>query len=545
MNLRSVFEELVGAGHHRPDPQVGNRKKPHRFRQMRELCTERCRWWKEIGNLADDPVDAHVGVLVTPWIATAVPFFSIECAQMLAHAGHRVTLIWDSCEITGHVPNKKHVQEIAKVFPEMPPSVEVVDLATLEPDEAVSDRELSRAIVYENAVRRMRGESTVEEFIGGHPEAETETRVHLGRIRRLLSADQFQWILIPGGIFGISGVYVSVARSLGLRFSTYDSDAGLLRLVHNGVAAHLADLVPVVATLREELAPEQRSAMIEAAREDLESRLAATHQRGFQVVAAMNATAAARAGAGTAAAGQPPPAVPCDILMPLNIQADSAVLARQRLFSSVEESIAAVLDHAPEDAAICIRQHPNERHDGSRSRDEFRALSARFSASHPRRQGSVRWIAAADSVSTYDLMRAARVILPHTSIIGVEAAMLGRPVVLSWKVYYEEFPFVWKAGSRGEFFALVEKAFAGELAVEPAARDEAAVVYYLTQQCALTATVFTPCPDDYLQWAAIPPRQLWERPEPQDFREALLTREPLTLIRHRRLAAAAAAASAA
>lgn len=486
-------------------------KKPDRFRADAAAFAARCRMWGELPGGGDGP---RVAVVVSPWISTPVPFFSMECALALRHAGLRPSLIWDSVEIVGNVPNKKHVEVISGVFPELPPDIEVIDVSNsgMRPDDR--DAERARRIVYENAVRNVRGEANVADFIAAHPQAEADTRAHLARIRHALTAGRFDWLLTPGGIFGVSAVYVEMARELGLPFSTFDSGPGRLRLSHDGVAAHLADLPRTFEIVNLELSVAEKARAMSLAREELAKRTEARDDRGFQVAGATGASER------------------CDVLIPLNIRWDSAALGRQRLFDSVEASIAAVLDwvEARPDVTICIRQHPNERRDHLRGSDNFEGLSGRLERLGER----ARWIGAAEAVNTYDLIRAAKVILPHTSTVGVEAALMGKPVVLSTRVYYDGFSFVWNPGTREEFFALIGKALAGELEVTPEAGDEAAMVYFLTQQCAVMRTRFTPQNDDFPQWSATPPAALWAEPEPLDFLTALRTREPLAALRARR-----------
>jgi hypothetical protein len=147
----------------------------------------------------------------------------------------------------------------------------------------------------------------------------------------------------------------------------------------------------------------------------------------------------------------------------------------------------------------------------------------------------VRWIGAAEPVSTYDLIRAAKVVLPHTSTVGVEAALLGRPVILSARVYYDCFSFVRRPATREAFFALLGQALEGGLAVDEAMMAEACLVYFLTQQCAVMRTRFTAQNEDYARWIGTPPEALWQEPEPLDLLTALRTREPLAAIRARRI----------
>jgi len=494
-------------------PQKAESKPRNRnpFRERRDLCKQRCALWRELGR--EPGRGRRVAVLVTPWMSTAVPLFSIECALMLAHRGDHVTILWDPCDVTGNIPNKKHIADLEEIFPELPEWIELIDVSQFSAEENAADAERSRAIVHENAIRWTKGESTVAEFFQSHPEAELETQRHIAKIRNLLSAQRYDWMLIPGGIFGVSAVYVSVVQDLGLAFSTYDSGPGRLRLARNGIAAHLGELVHAFQKLSSEIDEGERRRLIKAGREELAARTEARDKRGFQVAAASNRN------------------IPCDILMPLNIRWDSAALSRQRLFQSVDAFISSVLAwlETRPGVHICIRQHPVERKAHLRGSDDFSATVAKFPALADR----VRWISAAEETSTYDLLRNAKVVLPHTSTVGIEAAFLGKPAIISTKAYYQDFSFVWKAETVEQFFALIDDALAGKLVVSDAARDEAGLVYYLTQKCSMIDASFTPDNDEYFEWAKIPPRELWARPEVADFRDALLTDELFTILRHR------------
>ncbi len=506
----SLLKKLFGAKE--PEKKETPAKKPDRFRGYAEAFGKRCAMWREEGMAGSG--GTHAAVVVSPWISTPVPFFSLECALALRWAGLKVSAIWDSVEIVGNVPNKKHVEVIASVFPELPREIAVIDVSQAAMRASEADAEPARRIVHENAVRNVKGEMNVAEFFAAHPEAEANTRAHFARIRGVLEAGGFDWLLAPGGIFGVSAVYLEMARELGLRYSTFDSGPGRLRLVHDGVAAHLADLPRAYEIVKREMSAERQERARELGREELEKRSRGADDRAFQVAAATGAPEK------------------CDVLMPLNIRWDSAALSRQRLFASVEENIAAVLEWAAgkPGVTVCIRQHPSERREHLRGSDNWEGLVARFAHLGER----VRWVGAADPVNTYDLIRAAKVVLPHTSTVGVEAALLGRPVVLSSRVYYDGFPFVWRPGTREGFFALLEKALTGGLQISGEANEEAALVYYLTQHCAVMRTRFTPQADDFPHWVETKPGELWGWEEPGDFLEALRTREPLAAIRARR-----------
>jgi hypothetical protein len=513
----SIFGTLFGGKREEPPAAEEAVKKPDRFRADAEKFKVRCGEWREILKSVGAEKSGRVAVVVSPWISTPVPFFSLECALALVRTGCEVTVLWDPVEIVGNVPNKKHVEIISSVFAELPAGVKVIDISKVEASATGRDAEAARRIVYENAVRNVRGEMNIEAFFAAHPEAEADTQGHIARIRQTLNAGGFDWVLMAGGIFGVSAVYVEIAREMGLGFSTFDSGPGRLRLVHNGVAAHLADLFEAYQMVTRTMTEAQLERGPELGREELGRRTQGADDRGFQVAAASGADER------------------CDILIPLNIRWDSAALGRQRLFASVEENISAVLEWAAgkPGVTVCIRQHPNERREHLRGSDNWEGLMERYGQMGEQ----VRWIGAGEAVNTYDLIRAARVILPHTSTVGVEAALLGKPVVLSTRVYYDGFPFVWNPGTREEFFGLIDAALRGELSVSAAGREAAAFAYFMTQQCAVMRTRFTPQNDDYTQWMETEPGALWEEAEPADFLRAMETQEPLAAIRARRILA--------
>ena len=143
-------------------------------------------------------------------------------------------------------------------------------------------------------------------------------------------------------------------------------------------------------------------------------------------------------------------------------------------------------------------------------------------------------MAADEELNSYDLLRFAKVVLPHTSTVGIEAALLGLPVILGTAVYYEDLGFCKKAATREEYFAALEAALDGAFRPDTGQQDDAALAYYLTQRCALLQTKFTAHPDDFRSWVKIPHDALWEQREVADFRSALLSGEPLSVVRHRR-----------
>ena len=463
---------------------------------------------------------ACVGVLVTPWVKTAVPFFALECALALRDSGCRVRVLWDATDLVGNAGNAGEIEAVRSVFAALPQDVDVVDVAALPAAEHALDDDLAAAIVRENAVWKMRGETSAQRFIDERPAMQPAVRAHLAKVLALIEREPLDWVLIPGGIYGVSAAYLAAAKRLGRPFSVFDSGPGLLLLAHTGIAAHHCD-TPIAIELLESEANEREIAFaLREGQRELERRISGTDEHAYQLAPATGATQG-----------------DANVLVPLNLRWDAAALSRLRLFDSVEHWLTSLLDWAARtpEARLCIRQHPVERHSHTRSQDDIAGLLARY-ANHGAR---IRFVAAAEPVNSYDLMRSAKVVLPFTSSAGIEAAMLGLPVVLGTHCYYERLPFVSRAESIEEYFALIGRALSGDLEVSAAAKRAATLTYYFTQRCAYLRTKFTPVPDDFRVWCATPPVELWAQPELAVLREALLTRRPLPFVQHKRFSRSA------
>ncbi len=122
-----------------------------------------------------------------------------------------------------------------------------------------------------------------------------------------------------------------------------------------------------------------------------------------------------------------------EILVPLSVMFDTAALGRHHLFADsrewLVETVAAVL--APPMTRSIVRQHPSERRALERSRfDAWRhprpSVRRRPTDSLCSGRGSCQYIRPA--------RRIARLVLPFVSTIGIEAAALGKPVVVGGAV---------------------------------------------------------------------------------------------------------------
>jgi hypothetical protein len=255
-----------------------------------------------------------------------------------------------------------------------------------------------------------------------------------------------------------------------------------------------------------------------AAHEEFERRRHGTDATSYQAAA----TAASASGAARS------------ILVPLSVMFDTAALGRHHLFTDsrewLVESVATVL-RATDDPVV-VRQHPSERRAAERSRFDAAAILQDAFGTNPQ----VRFIPAEDPVNSYDLLEETRLVLPFVSTIGIEAAALGKPVIVGGAVYYADLGFVWSATTRAEYADLLTRGARGELPELPDQRDLAWRCFYLNAVCQRVWTAFGCQPQDFWRWVGRDPHELFDEPEVVDLLTAVEDDVPVPIVRHRRFA---------
>ncbi len=337
------------------------------------------------------------------------------------------------------------------------------------------------------------------------------------------TVDQFDLdcILVPGGVYGASGLYFLAAADRGTRVATFDADRGVAQLCVDGVAAQNGDLARAFRTLVDE-PRETRDHAIEIARAEFGERADGSDRYGYQVVASEQS--------GDVRSPR--------VLIPLNVEWDTAALGRHVAFDDTVDwlttTIRAVLDSTGEHDEVIVRQHPSERRPGQRSRLDLEGILGADFGDDPR----YSFVSAADPISSYDLLQSAEVVLPFTSNIGIEAAALGKTVLVAGSSFYADLGFTWAAPSRDEYLHTLRRALAGELPPLVDQQERAWLCYYLVAVRNRVWTEFTSVPADFAKWVRRSPSEVFRDPEVADLLAALDDDIPVSLLRHERARAA-------
>lgn len=460
----------------------------------------------------------HVLVVVTPWQGTGIPWFSLVTGLLLSNAGATVTFVVDPYRVGGNAPRHDFILRcIRAVMGLLRQRHRVIDLATASsgPDRD-GDTAMIQRLAGWNATWTLRGEMDT----AGRPEFEARACAQLAEANRRIAATMdtvmADTLFVPGGIFATSGLWVEHARRSRIRVSSYDNGGfGRGMFAVDGLACHLDDIPRAFASIRALCLdnPDEDAAVISAATQEVSLRRGGTDAVGYQLGGARGDSLSHLTGGA---------------LLALNSSWDSAALGKHLVFADSVAWIVATVRHLLDtsEVPVIVRQHPAERLSFALTTDNYRQLLEQHFGTHPR----LHFIAAADPVNSYDLLAVVGSVIVHTSTIGTEATVYGRPVVTASMPYFADLGFVWHAKDLPAYLGMLDDAAAGRLVVTDAMRDDALRCFYVTQICNWVPAVFNP--EDFKQWSRVPIATLAADPAIRRLVEALLTDTPVPVLNH-------------
>jgi hypothetical protein len=480
------------------------------FEEMAAAFRSHVKLWK--APPVSVPSKGRYAILVCNWVSTSVPFFSAEIACALRHEGCQVKVLWDGSPVGVAAPSEAETKVIEDIVRALPPWLEVVDV-----NEAASEMPTSLAaavdkIFRDNAIWFAKGEFPAAELLKNKSAERKNFLSHSAVVLKCLQSCGANRLIIPPGIFGLSGIYLACATHLGLPFTTYDLGLSSIMVSHDGCAAHNADFKISFAKTKEVIDqnPQLAAYIRPAAMEVFREREAGKDEIQTQKVA-----------------GNQEMRYDCDVLVCLNYRADTAALNRERLFESVTHWLDSINKWSLENPAyrIYVRQHPAERFGWLPNEENYPEMIRKWDPEGQR----LRLIDAQSDVNTYDLLRSSKVVLPYTSTIGVEAAYQGKPVITSTQCYYAGMGFTWDPDSSEAYFDLLKKSLQGEISTPaPESTDLAALSYLILLNGASLPTRFLP--DDCRLWARESPRSLWTESPQKMLIDCLTNNVPLAYL---------------
>jgi hypothetical protein len=428
----------------------------------------------------------EISIVVTPWMYTAVPWFAITVGIYLSRYV-TVEYIFDNSKYDSFSLKQRFASffqnaliEIALILC----NVKYRKISKIKPisKDAINKEELSE-------LELLAAKSRIHKFKTSLNNKERES---FEQSWLLMQTDQYRLIkpcleetrsykvLIPGGVYGNSGLYC-LALAGKNKIASYDSGLNRLLFCLNGVAGYQQDVPRVVEMVSGRLDDIGYQKIEEYVADELSLRTMGLDFYKTQVCSA----------------GSNDLDSTYDIVIPLNITWDLPALGKHRFFIDniqwLEETVSFILDKTK--FSVCVRQHPHERHHSS-GNDLARHLAENFSSNE-----RFSFISATQEVNSYGLIKNSRVVLPYVSTIGIEAALLGKVVVIESSCYYAEQNFVNQASSKRNYFELIEMACNGKIRPpSDKARRNAIMYYYVSQYCTPLDSEFTPFLENFSSW---------------------------------------------
>jgi acetyltransferase-like isoleucine patch superfamily enzyme len=283
----------------------------------------------------------------------------------------------------------------------------------------------------------------------------------------LLADDAFDFVLVPEGLHDGGEMLAAAARAAGVRVSTFDVRSGHLLVGLDGPASRLTD-VPRAFAEAAKLLGVRRDVAQQIARERLRARM-----HGDQ--------------AGPVA----------EVVILPGVQHAAGPTGGHRCFRDDDEwlveTVAFLLDRTQARVAVC--QEPGQNMAGGAAEVQ-RQLTQRWE-NHPR----FRIVGAAEPGGTLSLIAGCRLVLPGWSTIGVEAAMLGKPLVMDSGAYYAGLPFVDAVTDKASYFARIVAHMQQPSSPAPEKIAAAELCFFFAAVCSEVETAFVPSKEAFAGWS--------------------------------------------
>lgn len=166
-----------------------------------------------------------------------------------------------------------------------------------------------------------------------------------------------------------------------------------------------------------------------------------------------------------------------DVIIPLNVMWDAAAIGLNDAFDTESEWIVETIQYILEktSASIMIREHPAQLRLKRFNNESFGELIKNKFGNNRR----LRFVRYDEKINTYEYIKRCKLVLPLSSTVGIESALLGKDVIIHSKCYYSKLNFVHKAKDKEEYFSLINQCFNNTLPKKDRFLDEAWISYYL------------------------------------------------------------------
>lgn len=435
---------------------------------------------KESGN-------KDAGIVVAPRNNSGIPFCNLTIALFYLYRGRSVKIIWDDLMfLDSEMEYQNHLLGGLIDFICQRAEIKCLKLSEAKDKELdKDDDDQIKGLASANAIWNVR-KVVPSADLDRYTEASYNVlRQNAKKINYFYSTNEFDHCVHQSLINENGGLHKIFANKYNIRVGSLDVAAGKGQMSTDDVPGYHSDLLEIVndSIFKNDV---NRKIAIEDAKKEFKSRMYVKDKKGIQTVSFQNDQNKYNA----------------EIIIPLNILWDGPALRRNRLFDTpfdwLDQTLEFILNET--NSTVAIRQHPAERKYKIYGTGDNLGEYLKNKYGHESR---FTFFSCYDKVNTYSLVRDSKIVLPYTSSVGLEAALLGKKVIIESNVYYSDLPIVSKPGSKNEYFKEIKDATNIKLAennVSKKSKEDAWLLYFLVHECPRIFSDFGLEPKDFSKW---------------------------------------------
>lgn len=421
-----------------------------------------------------------ISVVVTNFSFSSSTFYSIVLAVMLNIRGNNVEIIWDDLEgvdelyydcdnitnVQNHIIEKVLNYTISK-FDIRVIRVSQVLTESIDDEDIIEIKKLAKI----NTISKFRKIFFTEEEYDYEQKCFKVLEKNIKKVNGLFINRNIKKIVTFTGIHRKLGLYNWLAKRYGIQSISYDGANSSLLITTDGICTHYDHVKKMLEDNK--ISNDLSKRIIDFADKNFNDRLSSIDDIKSYVYQ-------------TVKYDESNIDYEYDVVIPLNIGWDAAALGYDSIFDSMGDWLIETIQYIliNTDAKIVVRQHPAERFF-----DSGKDIESKLRTVFPNNDRLI-YISSDDEVNTYSLIKKSKLVLPHTSTVGIEATLLNRPVIMATNVYYSDMNFVKKADSKYEYFAKIKNTIYGDSKFDNKFINEAKLLYGLIMITAIN-TKFT------------------------------------------------------
>lgn len=415
-------------------------------------------------------------ILITPWLNTAVPFFSFELGLSLMRSKLQAGFIYDLSKTNDTISSKRIDNEIIRLFrstKNVLPSIFIKHQQQVANEKYTGDSKALKDYVFESFVKSQNSEIKALKLLKDKTLNFAQEKIRIRKLSKEIGSNKIKNLILPGGLFGVAGLYFIAAKSCKANIYTYDCGKNEITFCKNGIAAHF---------------PNFKTAFIKAKKINRQS------MQKIKSIAldCLNTRRLSKDEFKLQPKNKRQVKKQFDVLLLLNYRVDTAAMCQGRVFNNTTEWIHETSEFCAQNKIkIVIRQHPAEKIKEFQSKDDYSYLENKYN--------NLIYVPANSNLSTYDLIKKAKVVIPFTSRSGIEASLLGIRVLSHSKSFYDKLPFIVRAQSKSDYFKRIKNLLNSKNIKIPGFGVHLA--YFLVEKCCFASTSITPIPESFNKWA--------------------------------------------